>query len=140
MAFQKASQESGPLAVRHFLDKLEHPLKQEIEVVRALILAAKPELNEHIKWNAPSFCLQQEDRITFNLKSRDSIRLIFHRGAKAKAPLGKGYLIEDASGLLDWAAPDRAIATFTGMADVEAKKAALADVVKAWLAKAGEES
>jgi hypothetical protein len=42
-------------AVNEFMNKLEHPLKSEMEAIRTVILSANNEITEGIKWNAPSF-------------------------------------------------------------------------------------
>jgi uncharacterized protein YdhG (YjbR/CyaY superfamily) len=46
--------------VEHFMSELEHPLKTEIEFIRNVIKSAGPEINERIKWNAPSYYHIQE--------------------------------------------------------------------------------
>ena len=56
-----------PNPVQIYLDQLDHPLKPEILKIREIIFSANPDLTEHIKWNAPSFCLDGEDKITFNI-------------------------------------------------------------------------
>ncbi|MGV3640104.1 MAG: DUF1801 domain-containing protein [Adhaeribacter sp.] len=124
---------TGTQQVQAFLAELEHPLKQEILEVRQLVLAANPQLTEHIKWNAPSFCLQGEDRITFNLAAKGFFRLVFHGGAKPSVQVGEARLFEDTSGLLEWLAPDRAMVRFSSLEDVQAKQAALQQVVNTWL-------
>ncbi|SEM46170.1 hypothetical protein SAMN05444354_11747 [Stigmatella aurantiaca] len=43
--------------------------------------------------------------------------------------------IDDPSGLLKWAAPDRAVATFASMKDIKAHKVALVGLVRQWLAQ-----
>jgi hypothetical protein len=43
-------------------------------------------------------------------------------------------LIEDASGLLDWKASDRAVITFKSMEEIEANKKQLKEIVSKWLA------
>jgi hypothetical protein len=122
--------------VIEFLNKLEHPLKKEIEEVRKIILNANQQFTEHIKWNAPSFCINNEDRITFNLHGNTFFRLIFHCGAKVKENVSKGPLFDDTTGLLDWADRDRAIVKLTDMNDVEAKKDKLVEVIIKWIAAA----
>ncbi|MEF3305243.1 DUF1801 domain-containing protein [Paenibacillus sp. GYB003] len=124
---------SGQQQVLDYLNKLDHPLKQEIEAVRNVILSADNSITEHIKWNAPSFCHNGDDRITFHLRGAGPIRLVFHCGAKAKKRQGQGRLFEDGTGLLDWVTDDRATVVFADMADVEAKKDQLAVVVAKWL-------
>ncbi len=81
-----------------------HPLKAEIEAVRSLVKGANAALTERIKWNAPSYCLDGDDRITLKLYPPRQVQLIFHRGAKIKD--ASGFSFSDASGLLAWAAAD----------------------------------
>ena len=40
---------------RPFMGRLEHPLKEGIEQLRAAILGSNDQITEHMKWNAPSF-------------------------------------------------------------------------------------
>lgn len=124
---------SGHQQVVDFLNNLEHPLKKEIEEVRKIILSANEHITEHIKWNAPSFCFNNEDRVTFNLQGKGFFRLVFHCGAKVKDHAGNGPLFDDSTGLLDWVADDRAIVKLTDMSDVEDKKEKLAEVVARWI-------
>jgi hypothetical protein len=119
--------------VADFLEKLDHPLKPEIEEVRKIIRQADGSLTEHIKWNAPSFCHNGDDRITFNLQGKGFFRLIFHCGAKVKANKPQTRLFADTTGLLDWQDTDRAVAKFTDMQDVEAKKEALMKTIQTWV-------
>lgn len=130
---KKSAKLSGPEQAAQFMNDLEHPLKREIEAVRNVILNADPWLTEHIKWNAPSFCIRNEDRITFHLQGKGFFRLIFHCGAKVRENAGAGRIITDTTGLLEWAANDRAIVKFYDMDDVEAKKEKLVDVIKKWI-------
>ncbi|UVI28392.1 DUF1801 domain-containing protein [Paenibacillus spongiae] len=133
MTAKKTAKLSGHEQVIDFLNNLEHPLKDEIEEVRKIILGANEELCEHIKWKAPSFCYDNEDRITFNLHGKGYFLLIFHCGAKAKEHAGEARLLEDPTGLLDWVAKDRATVKFTDMNDVEAKREKLAVIITKWL-------
>jgi hypothetical protein len=124
---------SGPQQVVDFLNNLEHPLKKEIEEVRKIILSTNKSITEHIKWNAPNFCFDNEDRVTFNLQGKGFFRLVFHCGAKVKDHAGNGTLFEDTTGLLDWVTTDRAMIKLTDMSDVESKKEKLAAVVAKWI-------
>lgn len=124
---------SGPQQVVEFLNNLEHPLKKEIEEVRKIILSTNESITEHLKWKAPSFCFDNEDRVTFNLQGKGFFRLVFHCGAKVKDQAGDGTLFEDTTGLLDWVTTDRAMIKITDMSDVESKKEKLAAVVAKWI-------
>lgn len=121
------------LKVKNFLNKLDHPLKPEIELLRKIIFSANNQLSEHIKWNAPSFVLNGEDCLTFNFPpKKNCILLVFHRGAKIKeVPIAQ--LIEDRSGMLEWKSTDRAIARFYNSRDIENQKAELEKIIQNWL-------
>jgi hypothetical protein len=121
----------GSGAVEQFLVDLEHPLKAEIERVRAIILAADPAITERIKWKAPSFCYRGDDRVTMKLHPPTSVQLIFHRGAKVKD--STDFTFADDTGLLKWAARDRAVLTLTDMVTIEENEAALTDLVTRWM-------
>jgi uncharacterized protein YdhG (YjbR/CyaY superfamily) len=59
-----------------------HNKQHQIDMLRSIILSVEPKLQEHIKWNAPSYVLNGEDRITFNLMNKESlVKLILHMGA-----------------------------------------------------------
>jgi len=119
--------------VAQLLECLEHPLKKEIEEVRAIILSAHDQLTEHVKWNAPSFCVDNDDRITFNLQGKGFFRLIFHCGAKVRKEAVNERLIDDNTGLLEWITNDRAIIKFTNMNDVTENKDKLINVIGKWI-------
>ena len=54
--------------VEEFLTNLDHPRVDDIRRVRAGLLADDAELGERIKWNAPSFGHDGDDRVTFRLQ------------------------------------------------------------------------
>jgi hypothetical protein len=128
----KSSKEpTGADAVDAYLAELDHPLKPVIEEVRKIILGANPAIQEGIKWNAPSFHFK-DWFATAGLQSKDFVRLILHMGAKVKDN-SKGIQIDDPSGLLEWLAKERCMATFHDGKDVRSKKSALAAIVKQWI-------
>ena len=121
------------VGVDGFLEALEHPMKDGIVAVRAALLkAGRGGVTERVKWNAPSFCWEGDDRVTFRLPpSGDGAQLVFHRGAKVKA--AKGFAFDDASGLIAWAAPDRGVVTFTTVAEMKKKAPTIAKLALAWM-------
>ena len=54
--------------VTEFLNNLNHPLRAEIEILRENILSANSNLSENIKWNAPNYFYNGEDRITMKIQ------------------------------------------------------------------------
>jgi hypothetical protein len=116
-----------------YLARLDHPLEAGVERLRAAILASDPGITETVKWNAPSFRYAGADRVTFRLQPGDRLQLILHRGAAVRDDAAD-FRFEDSSGLLEWAAPDRAVITFRDLDDVAAKQSAVVDVVRRWVA------
>ena len=120
----------GSAEVDAFLEAAAHPRTEEIQLVRRVILGLG--LTEHLKWNAPSFCSGGEDRVTMRLQPKDRLELIFHRGAKKRAP--DGFTFADASGLLTFVAYDRAVVVLTDADDTQTKAPVIGALVAAWCA------
>lgn len=80
-------------SVEQFLEKLNHPMRAEIDILRKMIFESVENLSEHIKWNAPSFCFNGDDRITFNFPpKKDTILIVFHCGSKQNQNLKNLWL------------------------------------------------
>jgi hypothetical protein len=118
--------------VGEFMRELDHPLKEDIEAVRRIILNVDPGINEAIKWNAPSF-RTTDFFATVNLRSRECVQLIFHTGAKVKATAATGISIADPAGLLKWLAKDRCLITLGAGKDIQSKQAAFEAIVREWI-------
>lgn len=114
---QKAGQ------VDDYMEKLEHPFKQEVERLRSIILNANPKLQERVKWNSPSFYFVK-DLAAFNLRASGYVQIIFI--------FYDGNMIEDSS-LLQGGWRDRREARFYSMDDIEAKQPALEQFVNNWI-------
>ncbi|MGD9967239.1 MAG: DUF1801 domain-containing protein [Hyphomonadaceae bacterium] len=119
-------------AIAAYLKALKHPLKKEIEAVRLIILGVSPSISEGIKWNVPSFRTEKAWFATFNVRSHDSVRLIFHLGAKTRPGL-KAFKIADPKGLIRWLGKDRAMVTLGSGRDIPANRKALEAIVRAWI-------
>jgi uncharacterized protein YdhG (YjbR/CyaY superfamily) len=111
------------IKVEEFMDQLDHPLKAEVEVVREIIKGVNADIAEEIKWNAPSYSYQGKYLVTFNLRLRQRIHLVFHNPVIAKVQCE----------LFEGDYPDRRMVYFTDMEDIAAKKgkleAALNDLI-----------
>jgi hypothetical protein len=129
----KAARVGEAGSVDDFLARLEHPRKAEIDALRALILRADERVREEIKWNAPSFYID-DHFATFKLRPLDTVQVVLHTGARVR-PDAKAIAIEDPAGLLKWAAPDRCVATFSDMVAVDAGRAAFTSIVRQWIAQ-----
>lgn len=105
-----------------------------VDALRALAAEAGPELVERIKWNAPSFALGDEDRITLGLNPKGGVRAVLHRGAKAKSD---GFAFEDRDKLAAWPAPDRGVLSFADAGEIEDRRMAILDLFGRWLEATG---
>lgn len=119
-------------AVDAFLAHLDHPLKAEIEAVRALVLGLGPEVAEGIKWKAPTF-RTTDDFATVNLRSLGSLQMILHLGAKVR-PGMETPVIDDPTGLLKWLGKDRAMATLGAGEAFRANLPAFEALLRQWIA------
>ena len=106
--------------VNEWMDKLDAGMKPAIDAVRKIIKAAGPELNERIKWNAPSYYFK-EDIVTLGpVRGKDKIILVFHHPkiVKIKSDLLKG----------DY--KDRRLTYFNSIKEIKENKKELERIIK----------
>lgn len=110
--------------VKTWLEKQDPAKRKEIDAVRKLIKKAAPELNERIKWNAPSF-YTSVDLFTFGPYKNNRILLVFHHPAivKIKSPLLEGSF------------KDRRLIYFNNSADAVKKAKELTRIIHQLLEK-----
>ena len=129
---RKEAAHCGTDEVNEFMRKLDHPLKPELEAVRAIILNVSPEISEGIKWNSPSFRVT-EWFATINIR-KDAVLVILHLGAKVKDNSTGGLTIDDPTGLLEWLAKERAAVKFGNMQAIKSGQASFENIVRQWVA------
>lgn len=110
-------------AVNSFLEKLDHPLKAEIETIRSIILNANPKISERIKWNAPSF-FYGKDMAAFHLRPKEYVHLVF---------IFPNGIPQNHNNLLEGDYKDRRMAYFHSMDDILNKREALQQVINDWV-------
>ncbi len=94
--------------VDEYLAKKAHPMHDEIERVREIILATHPEITETIKWSSPTF-LYKGNMASYFMNAKKHVSLMFHKGA----------LIKDDSGLLQGDGKEARVAKFADMQEIE---------------------
>ena len=125
------------VGVDTFLSDLDHPRKVDIEAVRAAILRSSPGISERVKWNAPSFGIDGEDRITFRLQPGNRVELVFHRGVKKRSDTDS-FTFADPSGLIRWSTADRGTVAFRDHEDVQAKLPEVVELARRWFRATAE--
>ena len=118
-------------AVDRFMAELEHPHREHVQRLRLAILHSDDGITESVKWNAPNFRYDGEDRVTFRLKPGDMLQLILHRGAKVRHD-ASDFEFDDDTGLIAWATPDRGIVTLTPELAVD-READIVRLVGRWV-------
>lgn len=122
--------------IETFRDDLDAETRQTVDALRAAIASVGPDLVERLKWNAPSFAVppagDDDDRITLGLERKGGVRVVLHRGAKAKD--ATGFVFEDSAKLAKWPAADRGVVVFRDAAAVAEKREAFSDLCARWLA------
>lgn len=120
--------------VEEFLEALEPAKLQQVDLLREIIHKTEPTLIEHIKWNAPSYVLNDEDRITFNLINKQGIvKLVLHMGATRVENKKATPVMNDESGIIEWNSDIRGTISFTSMDDIITKASSLKTIIQSWL-------
>lgn len=115
-----------------FLDNLNHPRRKEIDALRNIILNSLDGIIENIKWNAPNYIYDNEDRITMRIMPTKYCQLIFHCGAKVITQ-PKEKLIVDPAKLLIWKDNSRAVADFKSIEDILSNENVITQLILNWL-------
>jgi hypothetical protein len=120
--------------LEEFFNDLDDEKHLQVETLRKLILEIGPQLEERIKWNAPSYALEGDDRITFNLMNKQGVvKLVLHMGTARKENKKGDPVMEDESGLIEWSSDIRGILTFADVEDIKVKSAQLKTILEKWL-------
>ena len=88
--------------------------------MRSIIKGVSKDINEEVKWKAPSFNYKGEYLVTFNLWETKHIHLVFHNPMIAKVK----------SKLLEGNYEHRRMMYLADMKDIKAKKSELEKILK----------
>jgi uncharacterized protein YdeI (YjbR/CyaY-like superfamily) len=105
-----------------FLAKKKHPLSNNIQMVRDIILSVNENIQEDIKWQAPIF-MYKGNMASIQMNAKKFVSLMFHKGA----------LIGDNTGFLEGDGEEVRVARFMDAEDIKKKAKALESVVKEWV-------
>lgn len=125
----KSSNDKSPIrTVDEYMSSLDYALKAEVEALRTIIKSVDSRLAERIKWNAPSYFIQ-DDLFTFNLHLPKQIRLVLHHPA----------IVKIQSDLLEGNYADRRLMYFSSMEEIVAKKVELERILKEYINQANQQ-
>ncbi|MCB0395402.1 MAG: DUF1801 domain-containing protein [Flavobacteriales bacterium] len=109
-------------AVDEYLKKKDHPMTDEINQVREIILTTDDRIEETIKWSSPTF-IYKGNMASYFMNAKTFVSLMFHKGATIKDP----------HNLLEGDGKEARVARFEDAKDITKKKKALQAVVKEWI-------
>jgi hypothetical protein len=130
----KGLEHDNPAAVDAKIAELDPTLGPIVQSVREVILKVDRKVTEGIKWNSPSFYLN-DWFATVNVRGQQGVMVVLHHGAKARDLSALPEALDDPANLLQWHGKDRASITFVGAADFREQKKAFAKIIKAWLVR-----
>ncbi len=126
---------SAQPSVAEIVSALDDVTREQVQLLRDIIASLDADLTEHIKWNAPSYVLDGEDRITMNLRNKEGrVKLVLHMGATRPESKKGAPVLADDEGLVEWASDIRGLITFVDVDDIRANQPALLGVLTRWLA------
>ncbi len=119
-------------ATTALLDGHQHPLREEMDLLRSILLSVDPSIVEGVKWNTASFRTTEWFATLNGPKHVKEPMIILHTGARASGIVMKDR-IPDPAGSIRWLGTDRAQINFKDMEDIQAKEKALRTIVKSWI-------
>lgn len=119
-------------SVTALLDASKHPLRAEIDALRAIILSADGSIVEGVKWNAASFRTTDWFATLNGPRQVKEPMLILHAGAKEKG-LDLKDRIPDPDGLIKWLGNERGQIVLKDADDIKTKQGVLKGIVSAWI-------
>ncbi len=117
--------------VNEFLTDLDASRRAQVNLLRQIIMSSIA-ATEHIKWNAPSYVCDGEDRVTFNLHG-DDMKILIHMGATKKEDKTAKPVMDDTSGLVHWNSNIRGTVSFASIEDIEAKRDDFSTLLSRWI-------
>ena len=124
--------------IQEFRNQLDGATLQMIDRLREIVAASHPSLVERFKWNAPSFAVGDEDRITLGVERKGGVRLVLHRGARPRD--SSDFSFDDTDGLAEWPAGDRGVIVWRDLAAIEQVQEPLALLCRRWVEQVGNGS
>lgn len=108
--------------VDEYMAKLDNPLKELWLEIRQIILDVDPQMEEDIKWGAPTF-ICKGNLATFNPRAKKFVNLTFHTGAD----------IPDPHSVLEGDAKEARVFRVVDSEELTQKRAGLEAVVRNWI-------
>lgn len=120
--------------VEEFIAALDPGQREQVVELRRVILALPVELDEHIKWNSPSYVHDGIDRITMNVRNKaGAVQLILHFDTARPEVRNAPPVMVDETGLVRWVSDIRGVITVPPATAVIALEPGLSSALEGWL-------
>ena len=119
--------------VSAYLDRTPEPTRTALAELCRIIGQCDPRVRAEIKWNAPSFTIDDHFATT-GIAKTGGVRLVLHTGARRTGP-ARPLAIDDPQKLLEWKDADRAVVVFADEGDVRRNEQALTVILTEWIAQ-----
>lgn len=119
--------------IEDFISALRPEQREQVHLLRSLIVKNNPELIEHIKWNSPSYISNGNDRITFSVRPKFPIALVLHMGTSRPEKKDGAPIMNNPSNLIQWKSDIRGVISFVDIDDIENKKSQIIQIISQWL-------
>lgn len=113
-----------------WLDRQDAAAREGIDLLRIIVCDVGAPWQETIKWNAPSFALGGEDRVTLGVERGGGWRVVLHRGARVHVG---DFAFEDRHGLAQWPTADRGVVRFRDLDAVRKSRTELTALIADWV-------
>ncbi|MED5550960.1 MAG: DUF1801 domain-containing protein [Pseudomonadota bacterium] len=117
--------------VETYLESLSPEDLARVNRLRGIVRTAGPDLVEDIKWNAPNFSRDGTDCVTLGIERKGGVRMVLHRGARARTNAGLSF--DDPDGLAKWPAADRGVVVLRSLEEIAEREDALVRLVTRWI-------
>lgn len=118
-------------AIDTYLRAVPEPTRSALAELCRIIEASDERVRGEIKWNAPSYAIDDHFATT-GVERSGGVRLVLHTGAR-RVGAPREVVVDDLAGLLDWKSVDRAVAVFASADDVREHEAALHTIISGWI-------
>lgn len=108
--------------VAEYMERLDHPPKDAVQALGAVVSGVHPAITEQITWNAPTFSYKGY-LVTFSVHRPTEVLLVFHDGA----------ILDRQNGLLEGDYVDRRLVHVRSAAEVAGIRPRLEAAIREWI-------
>jgi hypothetical protein len=118
-------------SVDAFRASLDDDQLKIVDRLCAMVRGCADGVVERVKWNAPSYGIGDNDRITLGVSPKGIVRVILHRGAAKQD--NQAFSFEAPAGLVTWPDRDRGVMQFADAATLDRWEIDVKSIFHRWM-------